>query len=173
MPSTNEKANAIHRPAIKVGTSLSSLNLRKQVYGTSSQVLTNKKNQKVFHTAEESGSGSEEESDDDTSSGDDDEDNEPAKSLPIEVAHKPSPPTSSDDSDDSDSDESGESNGGENDGMRAAQEDLARAIARVASGDSQIIVPSPKAYRTSTQPGGKKVKKVGKYVTGQKFRMVS
>jgi hypothetical protein len=49
-------------------------------------------------------------------------------------------------------------------------------IEGLANGDSQVSLPSPKAYRSSTQQevkkyGKKGEKKVDKYTTGYKFSM--
>lgn len=159
------------RPAFKVGASLSGLNSAKQPLGskTTKPSTTTKSSQQPkvnMDNGSESEEEEEEESDEQSTYSSDEE---PRKPIATKFAMKSQPKAKYSDSSDEDSSEN-------EDEKSKAQKELTAMIEGLANGDSQVSLPSPKAYRSSTQQevkkyGKKGEKKVDKYTTGYKFSM--
>ncbi|PMD39487.1 hypothetical protein L207DRAFT_512549 [Hyaloscypha variabilis F] len=157
------------RPTFKVGASLSSMNSSKLLYkSTPVKPLTPARSSQPTKVNMDQGSDSEEEEESDENSTFS-SDEEPSKPTATKIATKSQPKATYPDSSDSDSSES--------DDEKGARNELTVMIANLANGNSQVSVPSPKAYRSSTQQqevkkyGKKGEKKVDKWTTGQKFSM--
>jgi hypothetical protein len=157
------------RPTFKVGASLSSMNSSKLLYkSTPVKPLTPARSSQPTKVNMDQGSDSEEEEESDENSTFS-SDEEPSKPTATKIAIKSQPKATYPDSSDSDSSES--------DDEKGARNELTAMIANLANGNSQVSVPSPKAYRSSTQQqevkkyGKKGEKKVDKWTTGQKFSM--
>jgi hypothetical protein len=158
------------RPAFKVGASLSGLNSAKQPLGskTTKNSTTTKSSQQTKVNIDD-GSASEEEEEESDEQSTYSSDEEPRKPIATKFATKSQPKAKYSDSSDEDSSES-------EDEKSTAQKELTAMIEGLANGDSQVSLPSPKAYRSSTQQevkkyGKKGEKKVDKYTTGYKFSM--
>jgi hypothetical protein len=159
------------RPTFKVGASLSSLNSSGLLYkSTPVKPLTPARSSQPTKVNMDQGSDSEEEEEEESDENSTfSSDEEPSKPTATKIATKSQPKATYPDLSDSDSSES--------DDEKCARNELTAMIANLANGNSQVSVPSPKAYRSSTQQqevkkyGKKGDKKVDKWTTGQKFSM--
>ncbi len=173
-------SSSIRPPQLNYGASLTSLNTKKPLYGSSAakaSTAARSSQASRINLDQGSESESEEESDDDTTSSSDEEElTRKPNSRPIATvtAKKSKPAVSeSDDSESSSTDDSSEESVDEETRVR---NEVAAQIASMATGNSQINLPSPKSYRSATQEfrgkeAKKSEKKVDKYVSGQKFSM--
>lgn len=173
------------RPPLKVGASLMSLNSGKPLYASSapkSSTAGRRSQPSRINmdeaSASESESESEEESDDDTTSSSDEDHKSMKSKAGVTTAGRKSRSAASESDDDSDdsSSEDSSSDSEDSEEVRARNELAAQIAGYMANGDSQVSLPSPKAYRSGTQDvkkdeKGKREKKVDKYLVGQKFSM--
>jgi hypothetical protein len=159
------------RPAFKVGASLSGLNSAKQPLGskTTKPSTTTKRSQQMKVNMDDGSASEEEEEEESDEQSTYSSDEEPRKPIATKFATRSQPKAKYSDSSDEDSSES-------EDEKSTAQKELTAMIEGLANGDSQVSLPNPKAYRSSTQQevkkyGKKGEKKVDKYTTGYKFSM--
>jgi hypothetical protein len=159
-------------PSFNAGPSLSKMAAGKQVLGSSAAKSTTagRSSQPArFNLDPGSDSESEEESEEESekeSRFSDDEDDIPSKSMATVIAKKSHPQAKY-------SESSSDEESSEDEATRTRKE-LMKKIAHMANGSSQISLPSPKPYKTSTQQEMKHEmkgkKKIDKYLVGQKFR---
>lgn len=168
--SSTVPASSAIRPAIRVGASLSSMNSSKQLLAsTSTKPLTPARGSQPAKVNMDEGSSDSEEEEDSDEEPASSSDEEPSKPMAAKVATKSQPKVAY-------SDSSGEESSESEDEQVKAGKELMAQLANMANGNSQVSLPSPKAYRSLTQQEGKKYgkkgeKKVDKYLTGQKFSM--
>jgi hypothetical protein len=151
------------RPKFAIGASLSDMNAKKPILGSSSQANNKARPLKL---AEEDDEGSEEESEEESDSDSDDEP-EPSQALPKLNRPRLSKPAASESEDASSEDSESESVGEDDDDLQKHQDELAAKISQfVSQGSTQSFndIPSPKAVKgsQSSSSSGKVKTKGGK-----------